>query len=324
MNPQNHKSDSHRIALGTAAIGRPQYINLRQELPQNLSLQQFRQKGYQVLESAYNQGIRYFDTAPGYGMAEQLLIDWLHDKQPDGVEVATKWGYTYTAGFDPNAEVHEIKEHSLSKLNEQWKQSQALLPYLTTYQIHSATLESGVLENREVLERLAELKREYGLLIGMSSTGTNQVEVIEKALGVEVAGEALFDAFQVTYNVLDQSFFHLGKAMQAAGKRLIIKEALANGRMFPNAQYPHYTDLYQQLESLADKYSVGIDAVALRFCLDSLSPYCVLSGASNESHIQANLKANLFQLEMAEIENLQQLAVPVQDYWQERKRLAWT
>ena len=76
-------------------------------------------------------------------MAEQILIDWCRDHPNEHVEIATKWGYTYTANFDPNATIHEVKEHSLAKLNEQWAQSQQLLPRLSTYQVHSATFASG-------------------------------------------------------------------------------------------------------------------------------------------------------------------------------------
>ena len=50
------------LGLGTAAIGRPQYINIRQESAGDFSLDAFRQKGKAVLENAYEQGIRYFDT----------------------------------------------------------------------------------------------------------------------------------------------------------------------------------------------------------------------------------------------------------------------
>lgn len=319
----NSESPTTQIGLGTAAIGRPQYINLRQEAAGNLSLQAFRKKGYQALESAYELGIRYFDTAPGYGLAEQLLIDWLKEKQPEGVEVATKWGYTYTAGFDPTAEVHEVKEHSLAKLNEQWKESQALLPYLTTYQIHSATFESGVLTNQEVLHRLYELKQEHGLKIGMSTSGANQAEVLEAAMEIEVGGERLFDAFQVTYNILDQSIHAIGKVLQDQNKRLIIKEALANGRLFPNPKFSGYKGLYHYLEELAAEYSVGVDAIALRFCLDTLQPYSVLSGGSIEEHIKANLLANGFRLSETEIARLKEFSVETEGYWQERKLLSW-
>jgi aryl-alcohol dehydrogenase-like predicted oxidoreductase len=71
-------NNSH-IGLGTAAIGRPQYINLRQEAVDDFSLAEFRKHGKLILNEAYRNGIRYFDTAPGYGLAEQLLIDWIQE-----------------------------------------------------------------------------------------------------------------------------------------------------------------------------------------------------------------------------------------------------
>ncbi|MDD7915875.1 aldo/keto reductase [Polaribacter ponticola] len=193
------------IGLGTAALGRPQYINVRTESCDNSNLAEFRKQSFIVLEEAYNLGIRYFDTAPGYGLAEELLLEWLQTKDDKTIEVATKWGYTYTANFDVNATVHEVKEHSLAKLKEQWAFSKQLLHYLKVYQIHSATLETGVLENTEVLEYLGYLKKEFNLKIGLTTTGTNQVEVIKKALNVLVYDEPIFDVFQVTYNFLDQS-----------------------------------------------------------------------------------------------------------------------
>jgi len=118
-----------KLGLGTAALGRPQYINIRQENVNNSDLKNFRKQSFAVLEAAYNSGIRFFDTAPGYGLAEKLVLDWLQTKNDSTIEVASKWGYTYTANFDANATVHEIKEHSLPKLNEQWNFSKQLLPY---------------------------------------------------------------------------------------------------------------------------------------------------------------------------------------------------
>ena len=312
------------LGLGTAAIGRPQYINIRQQQSEEqLSLSKFRLQGLALLDSAYNNGIRYFDTAPGYGIAEQLLIDWLKEKQDPTIEVATKWGYTYVANFDKNATVHEVKEHSINKLNEQWNQSQKLLPFLTTYQIHSATLETGVLENQEVLHRLAELKNEHHLKIGLSTTGANQVEVLKKALNVEVDGVQLFEVFQITYNVFDQSASSTIQRITNENKRVVIKEALANGRVFPNPKYSNYSEVYLQLSNLAEKYNVGIDAIALRFCIDSVPVFKVLCGASLEQHLDENLKMNTFQLEESEVALLESLQVNPEKYWQERKQLDW-
>jgi len=109
--------ETQKIGLGTAAIGRPQYINIKKQESEAFDLNTFRLKGIQVLESAYQQGVRYFDTAPGYGLAEQLLIDWVKDKKDPSIEVATKWGYAYVANFDPPASIHEVKDHGIDQMN---------------------------------------------------------------------------------------------------------------------------------------------------------------------------------------------------------------
>ena len=312
------------LGLGTAAIGRPQYINIRQQQSTApFYLEKFKAKGKDVLETAYQKGVRYFDTAPGYGLAEQLLLDWVRGKADKSIEIATKWGYTYIANFDANATQHEVKEHSLSKLNEQWAVSQQLMPFLSTYQIHSATLDTGVLDNPAILERLAYLKSEFNLLIGITTSGTNQTIILRKALAIEIAGQPLFDVFQVTYNLFDQSLAELSEDISATDRRIVVKEALANGRVFPNKKFPHYRMVYQNLETLAYKYKVGIDAIALRFCMDSLMPFKVLSGAAEMGHLSENLKANDFQLSKQDLLALKKLQITPKKYWTERKQLRW-
>lgn len=316
-----NKSD--KIGLGTAAIGRPQYINIKQKSDEAFSLEAFKQNGIKILDAAYAQGIKYFDTAPGYGFAEKLLIDWILGKKDDEIEIATKWGYTYVADFDPNAKIHEVKEHSLQKLNEQWKQSKQLSPHLSTYQIHSATIETGVLDNKEVLHRLFELKNKHGILIGITTTGSDQISVIKKALDIEVEGKQIFDVYQVTYNLFDQSLATISEELSNQNKRTIIKEALANGRVFPNENYPNYSKAYKKLIDLSEKYETGIDAIALRFCLDSIPVYKVLSGASNVQHLSDNLKVSDFELDKSDVLALKELAVSTEFYWDERSKLSW-
>ncbi len=319
----NRNKPIFSLGLGTAAIGRPQYINIRKDTPKDFSLTDFRGAGRKILDLAYQKGIRYFDTAPGYGLAEQLVIDWVLDKQDPSIEVATKWGYTYVANFDPKAEIHEVKEHSLNKLKEQWQQSKKLLSYLKVYQIHSATFETGVLTNQVVLNHLAELKANHNLQIGITTSGTNQVAVIQKALEIVINGIPLFDAFQVTYNIFDQSLAQISQQLLKENKRMIIKEALANGRIFPNEKYPHYIELYKTLDSLAKKYKVGIDAIALRFCMDSIMPYKVLSGAAKAFHLTENIKTEQFELTEQDVGLLKQFAITPTAYWKERKELIW-
>ncbi|WP_109832958.1 aldo/keto reductase [Reichenbachiella versicolor] len=313
-----------QIGLGTAMIGRPHYINIRQESPEAFNIEDFKTNAFQVLDKAYERGIRYFDTAPGYGIAEDFMLEWLDRKNDASIEIATKWGYTYTANFDLNASKHEVKEHSIDKLNEQWEKSKSFLPYLSTYQIHSATFESGVLKNDSVLNRLAELREKHNLKIGITVSGDQQKEILEDALLIIRDGQQLFEVYQVTYNILETSLRHIIDSLNQSSYRIVIKESLANGRLLPNKSFPKYLLLYELLENLAEKYDVGIDAIAMRYCIDTLNhPYSVLSGAAISNHLLENLSALRFNLLDSEIEKLKQFSIVRKEYWNERKEMVW-
>ena len=311
------------LGLGTAALGRPQYINVRVDSSKDSDLETFRKQSFSVLEEAYALGVRYFDTAPGYGLAEALVLEWLQTKDDNTIEIATKWGYTYTANFDKKATIHEVKEHSLAKLKQQWDFSKQLLPYLKVYQIHSATLETGVLENTAVLDHLAFLKKTHQLKIGLTTTGTNQVAVIKKARTILVDGESLFDVFQVTYNFLDQSLQEIANELTLQNKQIVIKEALANGRIFRNENYPHYNEMYAVLESISKKHKVGVDAISLKYCEQTIPKSIVLSGASTANQLKENLKLKDFTLSNEDIKHLSSFKVAPTLYWEERKKLLW-
>ena len=313
-----------KIGLGLAALGRPEYINIRSEGSIDKSQTAFKENTFSVLDEAYKLGVRYFDTAPSYGKGEAFLNEW-HDKNNyNDVILGTKWGYTYVANWELGfTGQHEIKEHSLEKLLEQWHLSKAMLPNLKYYQVHSATFESGVLENNEVLNQLYKIKKATGLKIGITTSGKNQKEVLAAALKVAVKEDLLFDSFQVTYNLFEQSTFEILSSILKQGKTVIIKEALANGRVFQNKKFHHYQAAYDVLESLSKKYDVGIDAIALRFVIDNLGPTYILSGVSNLEQLKENLKAQNFELSKEEIELIKSLQVPSKSYWEERSALAW-
>ncbi|MDO6820568.1 aldo/keto reductase [Zobellia sp. 1_MG-2023] len=312
-----------KIGLGMAALGRPEYINI-DEGNRDKSLVAFRANAFKVLDAAYEKGVRYFDTAPSYGKGEEFLKDWQDNRAHTDVVLGTKWGYTYVANWQLGYDgPHEVKEHSLEKLTEQWEFSKGLLPFLEFYQIHSATFESGVLQNKPVLEKLLEIKRTTGLTIGISTSGPNQKEVIENALQIRIDGEVVFDSFQVTFNMLEQAVLPVLRDIKLQDKKLIVKEAMANGRIFENEKYPQYQSLYTKLKTLAEKYEVGVDAIALRYVMDKVQPDYVLSGAADIHQLEQNLKANSFTLNEEELAELTKEKVNSKAYWEERSRLSW-
>ena len=305
------------IGLGLAALGRPEYINIRDTNEVDKSEEAFKNNAYEMLETAYQLGIKYFDTAPSYGKGENFLHEWQTTQNHHDTTLATKWGYTYVAnwqlGFKGD---HEVKEHSIEKLIEQWEVSKKMLPHLKVYQIHSATIESGVLENDKVLKKLADIKKNTGLSIGLTTSGPQQSEVLNEAMQIKINGQVLFDVFQVTYNIFEQSTYSILTELLKKGKKVIIKEGVANGRIFTNTS--------TILNELATKYNVDIDAIALRYIIDSLNPSVVLSGAFSKKQLKDNLKVLDFHLSQKEVNALKKLKKESQHYWKERKSLTWS
>lgn len=313
-----HCSFMTKIALGMAAIGRPHYINIKSaDSLKNPNKELLHTHALMLLNSAYQMGIRHFDAAPGYGIAEEILLDWIKKEHHSDIDISTKWGYTYTANFEKNPLQHEVKEHSLHVLQHQWQYSKQLLPYLTTYQIHSATLDSGVLDNNEVLNELCLLKEQYNIEIGITTSGIHQNETIQKAIEIARNGKPVFTLFQATYNIFEQSILKSIDLLHAHKATLIVKEAMANGRILSQSKE------HAILAKLAHKYHVGIDAIALRFCMDSIKPKLVLSGAATVQQLKENLLANTFELTVSEIDLLKSMQMNSNDYWGERKNLEW-
>lgn len=313
-----------RLGLGLAALGRPGYINLGhgEDFAQDYVIEAMERRTHRMLDAAYAQGIRYFDVARSYGRGEAFLHSWLEKQQPQDVFVGSKWGYTYTADWQVEAVQHEVKEHSLEKLEEQWAKSRVLRPYLQLYQIHSATLETGVLDNAGVLNYLAQLKKE-GVSIGLSVSGPKQAATLERAMHVTVDGEYLFDVVQSTFNILEQSMAQPLMAAAEAGMGVIIKEALANGRLTPRNADPAFAKTRDTLANMARTHGVGMDSIALAFVLAQPWAHIVLSGAAVETHLISNVQATEVHLSKDELEHLQQFAQPVLAYWHERSALEW-
>lgn len=315
------------IGIGMAALGRPGYITIghADALGENYDVTAMEARAHRVLDKAYAMGVRYFDAARSYGRAEAFLASWLHRRAipPGDLVVGSKWGYTYTAGWQVAAAAHEVKEHSLAVLQRQWEESQAHLgTHLDLYQIHSATLESGVLANREVLTALARLK-DGGTAIGLSVSGEDQGAVIDRALETIIDGLRLFDAVQATWNLLEISAGPALKRAAAAGLGVIVKEALANGRLTEANEAPAFDNQRQRLRQEARRLATTVDALAMAAVLAQPWASVVLSGAATTSHLVSNLRATEVIWDDRAAASLEDLAESPAVYWKMRSQLPW-
>jgi aryl-alcohol dehydrogenase-like predicted oxidoreductase len=317
-----------RLGLGLAALGRPGYINLghADDLKGEYDVSSMEARAHAVKDAAWAAGVRYFDAARSYGRAETFLASWLSSRRlsPGQVTVGSKWGYAYTAGWKVEAEKHEIKDHSLSTLTRQLAESRELLgDHLRLYQIHSATLESGVLDNREVLDELARQKA-VGLKVGLTLSGPHQADTLKRALEVKTGGERLFDCVQATWNLLEPSAGPALHEAHEAGMGVIIKEALANGRLTARNDDPAFASRRRLLEEEAARLGATLDGLALAAVLTQPWADVVLSGATTAEQLDSNLAAIRVSAPLSGATEWQRsLAENPQEYWAVRGKLPW-
>jgi len=318
------------LGLGLAALGRPGYVNLghADDLGGRYDEQVMERRCHDVLDAAWVGGIRHVDAARSYGLAEAFLASWLaqRKREPGALAVSSKWGYTYTAGWSVTAARHEVKDHSLATLTRQVAESRALLgDHLDIYQVHSATLESGVLDDEHVLDALAVLRDDGSLTVGLTTSGPDQEVVVRRALEIERDGRRLFASVQSTWNLLEQSAGAALAEAHAEGMLVIVKEALANGRLTGRNRDPAFAPAWARLTDLAQ----GADGstVALAAALSRPWADVVLSGAATVEHLRANLAATTTAgaaggTSTAE-DVLAEWAEAPEIYWSVRRALPW-
>lgn len=322
--------DGPQFGLGLAALGRPGYINLghAEDLNGDYSVEAMQLHAHAVLDAAWESGVRYFDAARSYGKAESFLGTWIRDRNiaSDEITVGSKWGYTYTADWQvqtADGVAHEVKRHELDVLQRQHTESiDELGEYLNLYQIHSATIESGVLDNADVLDHLASL-RGGGLKIGLSVSGPDQSKTIEKALSINSESGKLFDSVQATWNLLERSAEAALQVAHDSGLKVIVKEGLANGRLTQRNADSEFASNFAILSKIAASVDTTVDALALSAVWNRPWVSIVLSGACTTDHLVSNLSAMKVARNEATIRELDQLTESSQQYWSRRSALAW-
>jgi len=271
-----------------------------------------------MLDCAYAAGVRYFDAARSYGFAEAFLASWLAARNlpADAITVGSKWGYSYIGAWRLDAPQHEIKDLSIHALRRQMVESRTVFgDRLRLYQVHSATLESGVLDDRQVLDELVRLRSE-GLVVGLTVSGPRQAETIDRALDVRIGGVNPFQCVQATWNLLEPSAAPALARAHAQGWGVIVKEVLANGRLTDQHAEPRISPLEERARSAG----VPLDAVAFAAALGNPWVDVVLSGAVTEKQLHANLQSLDITMDLHALPLVAQLP---EEYWTARSKLPW-
>ena len=318
-----------RLGLGLAALGRPGYVTLNHaaDLGGRYDPSAMELRAHDVLNAAFEAGIRYVDTARSYGQAEDFVASWLRKREiePGEIVVASKWGYTYTAGWSTSAEQHEVKDHSLAAFERQLSESvERLGPYLSLYQIHSVTADGRTLEDDALIDAIARL-RERGIRAGLSVSGAGQGVAIRRSIEVHRDGERVFDSVQATWNLLERGAESALEEAHAAGMKVVIKETLANGRLTHRNRDGDdvFASRVARIRELAGSRGATIETLALAAALARSWADVVLSGAATVGQIRSNVAAFEIAYDGELEEQIRPMSIASDEYWRVRSSFSW-
>ena len=245
----------------------------------------------EIIESALDEGINYFDTADLYdfGENEKIVGNALKEVR-DKVIIATKVGNRWSSdksgwSWDPSKSyIKEAVKQSLKRLGTD---------YIDLYQLHGGTIEDRI---DDVIEAFEELKAE-GIIryYGISSIRPNVIsEYVKKSHLVSV---------MMQYSILDRRpEEEIIPLLHEHGISVVTRGPLAKGllsdKMLEKITQKGYQDYSQEellnvLPALKDKLAGdrSFTEIALQYNLAHPAVASVIAGASSPEQVRANAHA---------------------------------
>jgi aryl-alcohol dehydrogenase-like predicted oxidoreductase len=240
------------FALGLIGIGKP-WGFASPEVPDE-------RQALRLLELAFALGVRYFDTAPSYGVSEERLGRFLATLSPgerSQVRIATKFGEHWdTAKGEP------FIDHSLDALRRSLDGSLARLGRIDFLQLHKTTPQ--VLGSSDLARAW-----EYAGMFGITGTGASVSDVESAEIAI---ADPAYSILQFPYNVAQENFAGVLDRAAARGMKVAVNRPFGMGRM-----------LYENRKITK--------ADAFGFILQKRFEGVVLSGTKSPEHLEENWEA---------------------------------
>ncbi len=272
-----------------------------------------------VVHEALEAGINFFDVAPVYGMghAEEILGKALTGYDRDKIIVASKCGLVWD---DKNNISNNLSKDSiLTEIDESLKRLQ--LDYIDIYQLHWPDPNTDLEETVEAIQSL----KSSGKIKHLGVTNFSMDDVKRIMSMEEVASQ------QGLYNMMERnatSYHNIPLEYRAEDE--MIPMCKANGQAFfpysPLFQglltgtfqdkdnfsendirssnpklngeaFKVYYDAVQKLNAIARRIGRPLNELALNWLLYEEGVTSIISGATNPSHIRANVSAMTWELD---------------------------
>ncbi|WP_170419509.1 aldo/keto reductase [Ruegeria atlantica] len=293
------------IGLGTAAIA-----GLYKPVPLAAAIE--------TLEEAWQQGIRYFDTAPHYGQgkAERLLGDALRTKPAEDYVISTKVGRLLRPSTTRHAELNGFVDPLPFDQSYDYSYDGIMRSFEDSYQrlglsridilylhdigmrTHGGANETYMAQLRDGGFRALERLKASGAIKAFG-LGVNEVEICEDILE-EIELDLILLAGR--YTLLDRSAERsLLKTCLDKRTQLVIGGVFNSGILATGAheeahwdygQAPqHIVDKVRSLSDLCRETNTPLPSAALAFPKTHPAVACTLLGNSQAARIKSNLQA---------------------------------
>lgn len=308
----------HRFGIGSVAIGNGMNVNTDAA-------------AHAALETAWNSGIRFYDTAPfyGFGLAERRMGYFLHEKPREEYTLLSKVGRNLhpDAGAAENWEDpvwltppkfsfgYDFSAGGVRRSVEQILQRMSLT-HLDIVLVHDLDAHN---EEIDWEERFEECKRgafpelirmrEEGLIRGWG-LGVNDIDPILRCIE-ESDPDIHISAEQYSLINHADAVERLLPAIEESGNQLILGGVLNTGFLAGSPRYYYQEanvtqeliNLREQARAVAQRHGVDLRTAALQFALAPSQVDCALFGARSGQQVA---------------ENVASLAVEIpEDFWTE-------
>ena len=271
----------------------------------------------ELLQAAWDEGIRYFDTAPfyGHGLSERRIGDFLRDKPRDDYALSTKVGrllvpdraYAMEQTGDPRAmpfrPVFDFTYDGVMRSHENSLQRLGLerIDILFLHDLGSFSQKENHAETmRQALDgggiRALQELRDSGVVRAIGA-GVNEWQVID-----ELMNHGRFDVFLLAnrYTLLDQQVIDtLFPRILREGVAIVAGAPLNSGILatgpIPTAQYDYaqasgeMIEKTRRIKALTDRYGTTLIRAALSFPLGHPAVTALIPGFSNAAEFADNL-----------------------------------
>ncbi|WP_079477582.1 aldo/keto reductase [Halobacillus salinus] len=291
----------HRVGLGTAPLG-----NMFRDVPE--------EEAREVIQTAWDQGVRYFDTAPFYGagLAEMRVGNVLSAYNRDDYVLSTKVGRYMEEEAEDKEGLFEhgrnnkvITDYSADATKRSIEQSLERLQTdrLDIVFVHDLSPDFhgdewvGKFEEARIgAFRVLSQLREEGVIKGWG-LGVNTTEPIENAMKLEENRPDI--NLSATQYTLLQHEHALERMMPMAEEQdvdIVIGSPYNSGALFGGDHFnyaPASSEIIgrvNQLKEIADKYDVHLKAAALQFSTAHPAVKSVIPGSTRPDRIKEDLE----------------------------------